>query len=149
MKTSNPFQSPQAHVSDWDSLLDVETPPMQRPATIARAFWLLIASASLDLLNYLATGMHGSALMMAFEIAFYVGFAVLIRAGINWARIAYLILFALGSLAAVYVAAKLARSSPIYVANICLQAALQGYAIWLAFSSPGSQWFGRFRRMPP
>jgi hypothetical protein len=120
---------------------------MQRPAKVERAFWLIVASAALGLLTYLARGMHESPLMMTFVMAYVVGFAFLIRAGKNWARIVFLILLALGSLGILYARAAPALLSPAYLVIFCSQTAIKGYASWLTFSSPGSQWFGRFRKV--
>lgn len=123
--------------------------PMQRPASIDRAFWLIVGSGGLGLLSYLARGMHESAFMITFVLAYLIGFAYLIRAGKNWARIVYLVFFALGLLGISYVGASLVRLGTTYVIIICLQTVMQGYAAWLAFRSPGSQWFSRMRGVRP
>lgn len=147
MQTRNPFEPPQAQVGDLDSALDTGSAPMQRPATIERAFWLIVVSAALGLLTYIARGMHESPFMMTFVMAYMVGFAFLIRAGINWARIVFLIFLVLGSLGILLAGAGPTRLSPAYVVIFGLQTSIKGYAIWLAFSSPGSQWFGRLRKV--
>src|SRR4051812_12067465 len=98
MQNRNPFEPPLAHLSDSDSSVDVGRPPTQRPATIDRAFWLILGSALFGFVTYLARGMHEPPLMMTLVMGYMVGAAFLIRGGQNWARIAFLILLAFGSL---------------------------------------------------
>ena len=144
MPTRNPFEPPQSPVDALGSSGDIDAAPMQRPSTIDRAFWLIVASAGLGLVSYVARGMHESAGMMLFVMAYLLGFAFLIRAGQNWARIVYLIFFALGALAMLYVKEMLARVGAVYIGIMFAQTAFQGYAAWLAFTQPGSAWFRRF-----
>jgi hypothetical protein len=146
MQNRNPFEPPHAHVDDSALSVDVGRPPMQRPATIERAFWLILGSASFGLLTYLARGMHESPLFMTLVMGYMVGAAFLIRAGQNWARIVFLILLALGSLGILLRVAG-GQLLPAYVAIFALQTAIKGYATWLTFSLPGSQWFSRDRKV--
>jgi hypothetical protein len=146
MQNRNPFEPPNAHVADSGSSVDVGRPPMQRPATIERAFWLILGSASLGFLTYLARGMHESPLFMTLVMGYMVSAAFLIRAGQNWARIVFLILLALGSLGILLRGAG-GQLLPAYVAIFALQTAIKGYATWLTFSLPGSQWFRRDRKV--
>ncbi len=143
MQSRNPFEPPQALVEGLDPLLDM--PLMRRPASIDRAFWLIVASAALGLLSYLARGMHEPIGMVTFVLAVLIGFAFLIRAGQNWARIVFLVFFALGCVGLSLTGTALIRVGTLYVVNICVQTAMQGYAAWLTFRTPGSQWFGRLR----
>lgn len=89
--------------------------------------------------------MHESPLMVAFVMAYIVGFAFLIRAGKNWARIVYLVFQVLGLLGVVYAGIALARVGLIYVAILGIQTVFQCYAAWLAFRPPGRAWFRRSR----
>ena len=146
MQKRNPFEPPRAHVSDSDSSVDVGRLPMQRPATIDRAFWLILGSASLGFVTYLARGMHESPLMMTLVMGYMAGVAFLIRAGQNWARIVFLIFLALGSLGILLRVAG-GQPLPIYIAIFALQTAVKGYATWLTFSLPGSRWFSRNRKV--
>ena len=87
--------------------------------------------------------MHESPLMVAFVMAYIIGFAFLIRAGKNWARIVYLVFQVLGLLGVVYAGAALARVGLIYVVILGIQTVFQCYAAWLAFRPPGRVWFRR------
>ncbi len=147
MQDRNPFEPPRAPVDGPDTPLDM--PQMTRPASIDRAFWLIIGSALLGLISYLARGMQESAGTVIFVWAVLIGFALLIRAGQNWARIVYLVFFALGFVGIAFVGAALIRLGTFYVAIICIQTAMQGYAAWLTFRAPGNQWFGRRRGARP
>jgi hypothetical protein len=141
MDARNPFEPPQAHVDD------PIPPTLERPAPIDRAFWMIIGSGALGLVNYLIPGLRASPLMMAFTLAWVVGFAFLLRAGQNWARIVFLIFFVLGCVAMLFIIPTLLRFGLVRVAIVGVQTALQGYATWLVFSPPGSLWFHRLRRM--
>jgi len=145
MQKRNPFEPPLAPVDGLDPPFGADVPQMRRPAAIDRAFWLIVGSAVLGVLSYVARGMHESAFTVTFVWAWLIGFAFLIRAGRNWARIVYLVFFLLGGLGMLLVGAALARLGTIYLVIIGLQTVFQGYAAWLAFRPPGSQWFGRFR----
>ena len=146
MQNRNPFEPPHAHVGDPDSSVEVRPTSMQRPATIDRAFWLILGSASFGFLTYLVRGMLESPLMMTLVMGYMVGAAFLIRAGQNWARIVFLILLALGSLGILLRVAG-GQLLSVYVAIFALQTAIKGYATWLTFSLPGSQWFSRDRKV--
>ena len=141
MDARNPFEPPQAHVDD------PTPPPMERPAAVDRAFCLTIGSGALGLVNYLIPGLPASPLTMAFTLAWVVGFAFLLRAGQNWARIVFLIFFVLGCVAMLFIIPTLLRFGPVRVAIMGVQTAFQGYVTWLVFSLPGSLWFRRFRGM--
>ena len=153
MHSRNPFEPPSTQVSESDSPGDLQRPSMRRPATIDRAFWLILGSASLGFLPHLARGMHESPLIMMtlvmgfmFGFALTVGFAFFIRAGKNWARIVFLILFAIGSLEILPRVAG-AQLLPAYVVVFVLQMAMKGYATWMMFSLPGSHWFSQDRKV--
>lgn len=141
MDTRNPFEPPQAHVDD------PTPPPITRPTQVDRAFWLTIGSGALGLANYLIPGLPVPPLTMAFALAWTIGFALLLRAGQNWARIVYLIFFVLGCVAMLFVIPRLLQVGSARVAIMGAQTALQGYVAWLVFSLPGSLWFNRLRRM--
>lgn len=143
MQPRNPFEPPRATLdlpkppSDFDVALE------RRPATIDRAFWLIVSSAGLGLVSYIARGMNESPAMVALVMAYIIGFAFLIRAGKNWARIVYLVFQVLGLLGVVYAGAALARVGLIYVLILGIQTVFQCYAAWLAFRPPGRAWFSR------
>jgi hypothetical protein len=146
MQDRNPFQPPGAPVEDSTSTPEPDSAPMQRPGTIDLAFWLIVGSAGLGLVSYVARGMQESAFMLGFVMVWLGGFAYLIRAGQNWARILFLVIFLLGLVGIVFTGAALLRFGAAYVAVMGLQSVMQGVAIWLAFSPPGSPWFRRSRR---
>ena len=139
MDARNPFEPPKAHIDD------PTPPPMERPASVDRAFWLTIGSGALGLVNYLIPGLEASPFTMAFTLAWVVGFAFLLRAGQNWARIVFLLFFVLGCVAMLFIIPTLLRFGPVRVAMMGVETALQGYVAWLVFSLPGSLWFRRFR----
>lgn len=139
MDARNPFEPPQANVSD------PTLSPIERPAPVDRAFWLTIGSGALGLVNYLIPGLQVSPLTMVFTLAWVIGFAFLLRAGQNWARIVFLIVFVLGCLAVLLAIPTFLQFGLVRVAIMGVQTALQGYVIWLVFSLPGSSWFRRSR----
>ena len=104
-----------------------------------------MSSAGLGLVGYIVRGMHESPLMVAFVMAYIIGFAFLVRAGKNWARMVYLVFQVLGVLGVVYEGAALARVGLIYVVILGIQTVFQCYAAWLAFRPPGPVWFRRSR----
>lgn len=120
---------------------------MERPVPVDQAFWLTLASGALGLVTYLIPGLQASPLMMAFTLAWVVGFAFLLRAGQNWARIVFLIFFVLGCVAMLFIIPTLLQFGPVRVAIMVLQTVLQGYAAWLVFTLPGSLWFQRYREL--
>lgn len=143
MQSRNPYEPPQAPVVAIDQSVDIDMTPMQRPSTIHMAFWLLIASAALELLAGYIPGLETSAFLVAFTLAYLTGFAFLFRAGKNWARIVYLVFLALGVLVLVTHIEILLRQGRLPLAFMCVNTALQGYAAWLTFRPPGSAWFRR------
>jgi hypothetical protein len=143
MQSRNPFEPPQAPVGAPDPSGDIDAPPMQRPSTIVLAFWLLIASAGLALLAVFIPGLETSAFIVAFTLAYLVGFAFLFRAGKNWARIVYLVFFCLGAFGIATHIEMLARHGALPAVFMGVNTACQGYAAWLTFRPPGSAWFRR------
>lgn len=143
MQRRNPFEPPRAAVDLPRPSNEFDELPERRPATIDRAFWLIVSSAGLGLVSYIARGMHESPLMVAFVMAYIIGFAFLIRAGKNWARVVYLVFQVLGLLGVVYAGAALARVGLIYVVILGVQTVFQCYVAWLAFRPPGRVWFSR------
>ena len=140
MQSRNPFEPPRGSVEDVGPSVDV---PTQLPEAVGRAFKSLIGSALLGLFSYMARGMTERLDMTAFGLAVVVGFAFLVRAGQNWARILLMVFVVLGTAVLVLMGATLARQGALYVAILVLQTALQCYAVWLVFRPPGNLWFKR------
>src|ERR1700754_1362490 len=110
MQNRNPFEPPQAST---EALAPPPGSPMRRPPTVDRAFWLIIGSGLLALPSYWMLGLHESAGLIAFLIAYVLGFAFLIRAGKNWARMIYAMFFVIGLLGMSSSGSHLARIGAI------------------------------------
>lgn len=137
MQSRNPFQPPRAPVGSGPA----QAP---RPRAIEHAFRLMIGTALLGLANFTISGMGDSPVPMACEFACQAGIAFLLRAGQNWARIVFAVLFVLLlSLLALLVGPLGVRLdlSTAAIAIMALQFAFQGFALWLVFSAPGRSWF--------
>jgi hypothetical protein len=140
MPSRNPFEPPRGSVEDVRASVDL---PTQLHESVGRAFKLLIGSALLGLFSYTARGMTEPLGMTAIGLAVVVGFAFLIRAGQNWARILLLVFVVLGTAVILLMGATLARQGALYVAILVVQTVLQCYAVWLVFRPPGNLWFKR------
>lgn len=64
-----------------------------------------------------------------------------ISAGKNWARVTFLVLFIIGGLPGMFlILERFSRSSFVGILSV-VQIGLQGYALFLLFTQPGSSWF--------
>ena len=142
MQARNPFEPPRTAVDD---VAADPVPPMPRPSTIVRAFWLIVASAALAPVLFVVRGVPDSIVPTAGLMLVLVGIAWFVRAGRNWARVVYLLLFALSLLGFANVQSAWVLDGAPYVEAFCAQRALVAYAAWLLVSRPGSLWFSRRR----
>lgn len=127
---------------------------IQKPQTVGTAINLLWASLALGLVKALMDYTHLSAtapaasIFLVFAFTFsLLGFLIFkISTGKNWARITFIIMFVIGMLPTVsFVLGEFSRS-PIVGALSVAQIGLQGYALFLLFSRPGSGWFRKVAR---
>jgi len=136
----NPYAPPNSYVEDVPLAEKLE--PATRPRQIDWSFWLLITSLLLGLLNAAMTQIQ-SLVVPSVVLAALLGFAFAIRAGKNWARILFLILYLLGLPTLIFPQGLIAVGGLPYFVIFCCQAFLQGTALWFAFRKPGSAWFRR------
>ena len=118
---------------------------MPRPSTIVRAFWLIVASAALAPVLFVVRSVPDSIVPTAALTLVLVGIAWFVRAGRNWARVVYLLLFALSLVGLANVQSTWVLDGAPYVGVFGAQRALVAYAAWLLVSRPGSLWFSRRR----
>jgi hypothetical protein len=121
----------------------------QRPHSVGSAVNLLWASLAVGLLKTLMRfadfSAQASAAFTIFVVAFtfaIIGFLIVsISAGKNWARITLLVLFVIGVLPTLFiVSSELSRSLLLGTLSVA-QIGLQGFALFLLFTQPGSTWF--------
>ncbi len=122
-------------------------PAVQKPQSVRTAVGLLWASMALGPLVLLAeysnpeTARPVTTLALIFSFGL-VGFLfMMIGAGRNWARIAYLVVFATGSLQLLATLSAELQHSPLVAALAVAQAGIQAHALYLLFTGPGSAWF--------
>ena len=126
---------------------DPEEKP-QAVKTAVKVFWAVFAVGQVKGLLDFA---HYSAMVPAAfiiyswvaSIAFFVFLIAKISAGRNWARILWLVSFALGmplNLALGMLSAEFTRA-PVIGALSLLAVGMQVYALFLLFTQPGSVWF--------
>lgn len=121
--------------------------PVQKPQSVRTAVGLLWASMGLGVLALVAeyanpeTARPVTTLAVIFAFGL-VGFLFLmISAGKNWARIAYLVVFAMGSLQLLATLSAELQHAPLLAALAVAQAGVQAHALYLLFTGPGSAWF--------
>lgn len=121
----------------------------QRPQPVGTAVNLLWASLAVGLVK---TAIEYSYLMTQASAAFtngillftfsLIGFLIFkISTGRNWARITFLVLFIIGVLPTVLIVFGEFSRSPIVGTISVAQIGLQGHALFLLFTRPGSAWF--------
>ncbi|MBP9091947.1 hypothetical protein KBI23_13055 [bacterium] len=123
---------------------------MEKPKNVVLAVNLLWASLVLGLVKGALTGFKTAseagpvfiAIVLAITLAIVALLVFKISAGKNWARIAYAVLFLCGIPICVGLFVdKQIMQSPVDSILILLQTALQGYAMYLVCTKPGSSWF--------
>lgn len=120
-----------------------------RPRSVGIAVTLLWASLFVGVVKVLMDFSYLRAVARADLISFVIifTFALIvflifrISAGKNWARIAYLVLFVIGTLPTVPIVLGEFSRSPVAGVLSVVQVGLQIYALVLLFTKPGSGWF--------
>ncbi len=124
-------------------------PTPQKPKPVAVAVTLLWVSYAMGLARGL---MDFSALTAVASLA-YVAFVMFftfaliaylifrIAAGENWARIGFLVMLILGLIPTLPQIIKEWPGAPFAAILTVLQLAIQAYALFLLFTSPGNSWF--------
>jgi len=127
----------------------MENQQPEKPRAVALAVYLLWASiaigfAKIPLDFQFLSAMPSPGLMWSVVVlvmAFFCLLIVKIASGRNWARITYLALFLLGLIPALPTLTSEFARSPILAILSIVQFIMQGYAIFLVFTSPGKTWF--------
>lgn len=122
---------------------------MSRPSTIGVALgllWVGLAIGPIKLLfnwAYLVSrsGVAVNVFIVGVGLAFYCFFIWKIGEGKNWARIAFLVLFVLGVAPYIFILRSEFARSPLLGTMSIVQAGIQAAALYLLFTSPGSEWF--------
>jgi hypothetical protein len=120
-----------------------------KPQSVALAVKLLWASLGVGVVKaFLYQFKHAAAgseaityAVLAATLAIIAFLIFKIAAGRNWARIAFLVLFVLGSFPMAGVILGEFASAPFMGALSVAQIGLQAYALYLLFTQPGSAWF--------
>jgi hypothetical protein len=138
MSTPNPFSPPQAQVEDVSAA--GPSRPSTRPRQVELAYRLVLASLALGMLNHVL-GRLGSFAFTALVLLLLFGLGVAMRAGHNWARIVFLVLFLLGLPTLFATPSLVAQFGVAFLVVFCVQTILQIGTLWLVFTQPGSSWF--------
>lgn len=141
---NDPYKPPDAAVADVvpDRLL------AGRPRQVASAVFLLWISYALAFpmifleFERSAQGVpFGMIALWAVFLAIGAALIVSIWRGANWARIAYMVLFVLSFLGFWFSAAEMLEKSVFEFMLNAVNAGLDGVALYLIFTQPGSLWF--------
>ncbi len=127
----------------------MQTQHPDKPQAVNRAVNLLWASIAFGLVKILMDFTHVSAMasvgftsfVLAFTFAIIIFLIFMISSGKNWARIAFLIMFVIGTIPALPVVLDEFGRAPAVGALSVVQLCLQVYALFLLFTSPGRAWF--------
>jgi hypothetical protein len=122
-----------------------------RPRSVGTAVTLLwislvvgFAKGALDFTHLRAMAPVGfTVFVLVFTFAVLILLVLRIGAGRNWARIAFLILFIIGTVPTLPVVRDELERAPLVGALSILQLLLQIWALVLLFTRPGSAWFRR------
>ena len=122
---------------------------LSKPSSIRLALgllWLGFAIGPLKLVlnwSYLVSrsGVGFNLFVIGFVSATYCLFLWKISEGRNWARIVFLVVFVLGVLPYVFILRSEFSRSPLLATLSILQAGIQGWGLFLLFTSPGKEWF--------
>jgi hypothetical protein len=135
----------------------MENQQPEKPRAVALAVYLLWGSLAVGLakipLDFPSLAAIPSPAIVwsaiAIVLALY-GFLFLkIASGRNWARITFLVFFLLGLILAwPTLSSEFARAPAVGVLSIA-QGIMQGYAIFLLFTSPGKTWFQKEKARLP
>ncbi|MGH7362301.1 MAG: hypothetical protein ACREJ7_07340 [Candidatus Methylomirabilales bacterium] len=116
--------------------------------TAVNALWASLAvglvKALLDFANISAMAPAAFIIIVSAAALAFVAFLIAkISAGRNWARIVWLILFALGMPLNLSIMFAEFTRAPVIGALSLVQVGMQGYGLLLLFTQPGSVWFRR------
>ena len=144
---ASPYEPPRSEVRDVVPDGEIRERPSQvRTAVVILWVALGIGAANTVLLLSGAKGVTWTALIVpAATLGVLALFILGIRAGINWVRILYLVLFLVGLLGTVYSIPVVFGYSKLVGTLSVAQSLLQAYALYLVFTKPGSRWFHRAR----
>ena len=144
----NPYSPPRSVVEDVEA-----SDANNRPKAVSLAFWLIVGSTAIEVLDYLLTGMVEplGTTFIGWALPLFLAFQM--RTGGNWARIAYVFLYMLGlSLLLFALAAQIREGVSLSLdrgtAGSIIVTCMQGYALWLVFRFPGKEWFKADRDQP-
>ena len=126
---------------------------IQKPIAVVRAVQFLWASFALEWVKLLVNSSNPGAIpstpyvyFVMFFTFVVVGYLIYrISAGENWARLAFLIMFVMGTAPALpAIIGELSRASVLGML-FAAQIAIQIYALFLLFTQPGSGWFDKVK----
>jgi len=122
---------------------------MEKPKNVSLAVNLSWASLAIGPVKMMLdptgpahqTSFMQAALIVIITLALIAFLILKFSAGKNWARITLLVFFFLGMAPAFFILpAEFNRSAIVGILSIA-EGILQGYALFLAFTKPGSEWF--------
>lgn len=126
---------------------------IQKPIAVVRAVQFLWASFALEWVKLLVNSSNSGAIpptLYVYFVMFFtfvvVGYLIYrISAGENWARLAFLVMFVMGTAPALpAIIGELSRASVLGML-FAAQIAIQIYALFLLFTQPGSGWFDKVK----
>src|SRR5262245_400900 len=126
----------------------------RKPAEVRRAALMLWGSLAIGVLNVLfqpglvRPGDWVEWVVPAAAFAIVILLTLSISAGHNWARITFLVFFAIGTLPYLATLSEVFAVSALFGVLSLVQALLQLGALFLLFFRPGSLWFRRQQARP-
>lgn len=125
---------------------DMPGAPRTQPAAVARAVLFLWIVVGIGAVSTLATFAFsgpslGELLLAVIGVAITAFLISKIAAGRNWARIVLLVLYVIGVLGFVLGMSLMLNIAPVLFLMSLAQLALEGFALFLLFTPPGSTWF--------
>jgi hypothetical protein len=147
-ESENPYLPPKAAIAD-----PIEAPPTEAPAPVNTAMRLLMISFVLIFVEVALDWVALTAVSPPIVLVFWLVLASILQlwiyakiaSGRNWARITWLVIFAVSLPFTLIVLPELAQRAPVVAGVTFVAQVLTAFGLYLLFF-PGRAWF---RRRPP
>jgi hypothetical protein len=139
----NPYAPPKALVAEPPEGAPMDAPPAVK--TAMKLFWISVFLTFIELALDWERAAVGVSTMLVLIVtgilcAIQIWLILNIGRGRNWARITWLVLFALSLIGTLPSFPELARSAPLYTSVLVIDLLLSLYGFYLVFF-PGRDWF--------
>ena len=136
---SNRYAPPESEVAD----VRVDSRNDERPRFVRIGVGLFVASALLGMVKAALIPVQVGAWVTVFTYSFLALLAVALWNRQNWARILYVVMFALGTIATVFVRAQLLQQGTLSVALLVAQNLMQLATAACLFVRASTDWYKR------